>query len=111
MDQKRNQKDEGIQLTEEAMNETKKGELAQWPQTATNETKKDELAQRPETATKEVKKHAIWNQVVLLPCQTQFINYEYIYKLSKPVFFSFDAWTSIDFNKDLMWWLFERAFL
>ena len=80
-------KDEGTQLSEAAMNETKKGELAQWPKTATNETKKDELAQRPETATKEVKKHAIWNQVVLLPCQTQFINYEYIYKLSKPVFF------------------------
>ena len=82
-------KDEGTQLSEAAMNETKKGELAQWPKTATNETKKDELAQQPETATKEVKKHAIWNQVVLLPCQTQFINYEYIYKLSKPVSFFF----------------------
>ena len=28
-----------------------------------------------------------------------------------PFFFSFDAWTSIDFNKDLICWLFERAFL
>ena len=105
-------KDEGTQLPETAMNETKKGELAPWQKTATNETKKDELAQPPETATKEVKNHAIWNQVVLLPCQTWFINYEYIYKLSKTgFFFSFDAWTSIDFNKDLICWLFERAFL